>query len=71
MVKRGFFEGETDQLQDFLNLFYRSNGMGDEIPEIEEGMTVCLRVKEDNQEEVFHKWASGFGLKCTIVESTK
>ncbi|MBT2738117.1 hypothetical protein [Bacillus sp. ISL-7] len=70
MVKRAYFQGEAVQLQDFLNLFYESQGIK-EVPIIGEEIDVVLRVKEEKHEEMFKDWALSFGLKCTIIETAR
>jgi hypothetical protein len=70
LVKRAYFQGEAVQLQDFLNLYYQSQEIK-EVPIIEEGMDVVLRVKEAKHEEMFEDWALSFGLRCTIIETAK
>jgi hypothetical protein len=70
LIKRAIFQGEAIQLQDFLNLFYEAKELK-EVPYIEEGMNVILPVREKKDEAMLQDWALSFGLKCTIIETSK
>jgi len=69
MTTRAIFEGEQDQLQDFLDVFYDTQG--ETAPRIDEGINVVLTVQEDKHKQQFQNWAYSFGLKCTFIKTPR